>query len=57
MRGRPVAGCGARAGWRSGRRIEEEVMESNILMKLRENFEDKFRYDEAGVPRIWRPDG
>ncbi|KAK0651183.1 protein SEY1 [Cercophora newfieldiana] len=36
-------------------RIEEEVMESNILMKLRENFEDKFRYDEEGVPRIWRP--
>ncbi|KAL2018762.1 hypothetical protein VTK56DRAFT_390 [Thermocarpiscus australiensis] len=36
-------------------RIQEEVMESNILMKLRENFEDKFRYDEEGVPRIWRP--
>jgi len=36
-------------------RIDEEVMESNILMKLRENFEDKFRYDEEGVPRIWRP--
>jgi hypothetical protein len=36
-------------------RIDEEVMEGNILMKLRENFEDKFRYDEAGVPRIWRP--
>ncbi|KAI9893751.1 MAG: Dynamin-like GTPase that mediates homotypic ER fusion [Vezdaea aestivalis] len=36
-------------------RIDEEVMEGNILLKLRENFEDKFRYDEAGVPRIWRP--
>ena len=36
-------------------KIEEEVMEGNILSKLRENFEDKFRYDEAGVPRIWRP--
>ena len=36
-------------------KIDEEVMEGNILMKLRENFEDKFRYDEAGVPRIWRP--
>nr|Q2GUT7.2 RecName: Full=Protein SEY1 [Chaetomium globosum CBS 148.51] len=36
-------------------KIEEEMMESNILMKLRENFEDKFRYDEEGVPRIWRP--
>jgi hypothetical protein len=36
-------------------RIDEEVMEGNILLKLRENFEDKFRYDESGVPRIWRP--
>ncbi|KAK4458681.1 RHD3/Sey1 [Cladorrhinum samala] len=36
-------------------KIDEEVMESNILMKLRENFEDKFRYDDEGVPRIWRP--
>ena len=30
-------------------------MEGNLLLKLRENFEDKFRYDEAGVPRIWKP--
>ncbi|KAK5998031.1 Protein sey1 [Cladobotryum mycophilum] len=36
-------------------RVDEEVMEGNILLKLRENFEDKFRYDETGVPRIWRP--
>jgi hypothetical protein len=36
-------------------KIDEEVMEGNILLKLRENFEDKFRYDEVGVPRIWRP--
>jgi len=36
-------------------KIDEEVMEGNILLKLRENFEDKFRYDEHGVPRIWRP--
>lgn len=31
------------------------MIEGNLLLKLRENFEDKFRYDEAGVPRIWRP--
>jgi len=36
-------------------RIDEEMQEGNILMKLRENFEDKFRYDADGVPRIWRP--
>ncbi|KAJ4169395.1 Dynamin-like GTPase that mediates homotypic ER fusion [Fusarium falciforme] len=45
-----------RKSWTALReRIEDEVMEGNILLKLRENFEDKFRYDEAGVPRIWRP--
>ncbi|KAH7321060.1 RHD3/Sey1 [Stachybotrys elegans] len=45
-----------RKSWAALReKIEEEVMEGNILLKLRENFEDKFRYDEAGVPRIWRP--
>jgi hypothetical protein len=36
-------------------KIEEEAGEGNLLLKLRENFEDKFRYDEEGVPRIWRP--
>lgn len=36
-------------------KVEEEMMEGNLLLKLRENFEDKFRYDESGVPRIWRP--
>ena len=36
-------------------KIDEEMMEGNLLLKLRENFEDKFRYDENNVPRIWRP--
>ncbi|GLA02696.1 dynamin-like GTPase that mediates homotypic ER fusion [Aspergillus niger] len=36
-------------------KIDEEMVEGNLLLKLRENFEDKFRYDDAGVPRIWRP--
>lgn len=36
-------------------KLEEELMEGNLLLKLRENFEEKFRYDQAGVPRIWRP--
>lgn len=45
-----------RKSWAALRdKIDEEVMEGNILLKLRENFEDKFRYDEEGVPRIWRP--
>jgi hypothetical protein len=36
-------------------RVEEECMEGNLLLKLRENFEDRFRYDKSGTPRIWRP--
>ncbi|KAI5289438.1 Dynamin-like GTPase that mediates homotypic ER fusion [Ascosphaera aggregata] len=36
-------------------KLNEILMESNLLLKLRESFEDKFRYDDAGVPRIWRP--
>ena len=36
-------------------KVDEEMMEGNLLLKLRENFEDKFRYDDDGVPRIWRP--
>ncbi|TGZ84926.1 root hair defective 3 GTP-binding protein [Ascodesmis nigricans] len=36
-------------------KIDEEVLEGNLLLKLRENFEDNFRYDEHGVPRVWKP--
>ena len=36
-------------------KLDEEMMAGNLLLKLRENFEDKFRYDDEGVPRIWRP--
>ncbi|KAI5285401.1 Dynamin-like GTPase that mediates homotypic ER fusion [Ascosphaera acerosa] len=36
-------------------KLDELLMESNLLLKLRESFEDRFRYDDAGVPRIWRP--
>lgn len=43
-------------GWAVLRaKIDEEVLEGNLLLKLRENFEDKFRYDEHGVPRVWKP--
>ena len=45
-----------RKSWTAVRaKIDEEMMEGNLLLKLRENFEDKFRYDDAGVPRIWKP--
>lgn len=36
-------------------KIDEEMMDGNLLLKLREHFEDSFRYGDDGVPRIWRP--
>jgi hypothetical protein len=27
-----------------------------ILGKLREHFEERFRYDKQVVPRVWKPD-
>ncbi|KAF8629437.1 hypothetical protein AX15_003482 [Amanita polypyramis BW_CC] len=36
-------------------KIDELVAETVMLGKLRTNFEDKFRYDETGVPRVWKP--
>jgi hypothetical protein len=36
-------------------RVDEEVLEGNLLLKLRESFEEKFRYDDTGVPRVWKP--
>lgn len=36
-------------------KLDEVLMEGNLMLKLRENFDDKFRYDDRGVPRVWRP--
>lgn len=45
-----------RRGWVLLRqKLGDEVAESNLLLKLREAFEDRFRYDNEGVPRVWRP--
>lgn len=38
------------------RRIDEELADSMILLKLRNRFEEKFRYDEKGLPRVWKPE-
>jgi protein SEY1 len=37
-------------------KIDEQTTDSAILAKLRSHFEDRFRYDEEGVPRVWKPD-
>ncbi len=37
-------------------KIEEQTADTVFLGKLRTYFEERFRYDENGVPRVWRPD-
>lgn len=37
-------------------KIDEQTTDAAILSKLRAYFEERFRYDESGVPRVWRPD-
>ncbi|KAL6300479.1 RHD3/Sey1 [Sparassis latifolia] len=36
-------------------KIGEQTSDSTFLSKLRVHFEERFRYDEHGVPRVWRP--
>mgnify|MGYP002718867079 CR=1 FL=1 len=38
------------------RKLEEQTSEATILGTLRTTFEDRFRYDEQGVPRVWKPE-
>ncbi|KAI9571146.1 RHD3/Sey1 [Boletus coccyginus] len=37
-------------------KVDELTADTAILGKLRMHFEERFRYDENGVPRVWRPD-
>ncbi|KAF8813868.1 root hair defective 3 GTP-binding protein [Phlegmacium glaucopus] len=37
-------------------KVDEQTAEPVILGKLRDHFEERFRYDEQGVPRVWKPD-
>ena len=37
-------------------KIDEQTTDPVILGKLRSHFEERFRYDEHGVPRVWKPD-
>jgi protein SEY1 len=37
-------------------KIDEQTADTVILGKLRGHFEERFRYDEHGVPRVWKPD-
>jgi hypothetical protein len=33
----------------------EQLSDHAIMAKLRDRFEDSFRYDASGVPRVWTP--
>ncbi|KAG6874499.1 Dynamin-like GTPase that mediates homotypic ER fusion [Termitomyces sp. Mi166 len=37
-------------------KIDELTAEPVILSKLRAHFEERFRYDDQGVPRVWKPE-
>ncbi|KAI9457897.1 protein SEY1 [Russula earlei] len=37
-------------------KIDEQTADTAILTKLRTYFEERFRYDEHGVPRVWKPE-
>lgn len=36
-------------------KVDEQTTDAAFLTKLRAHFEERFRYDEHGVPRVWRP--
>lgn len=38
------------------RKLEEQTSDANLLSTLRGAFEERFRYDESGVPRVWKPE-
>ncbi|KAK0557401.1 Dynamin-like GTPase that mediates homotypic ER fusion [Tilletia horrida] len=37
-------------------KIDEQTADATLMAKLRSVFEDRFRYDAEGVPRVWKPD-
>ncbi|RDX47836.1 protein SEY1 [Lentinus brumalis] len=37
-------------------KIDEQTSDAAFLSKLRNFFEERFRYDENGTPRVWKPE-
>ncbi|SCZ98589.1 BZ3500_MvSof-1268-A1-R1_Chr3-1g05483 [Microbotryum saponariae] len=37
-------------------KIDEQTAESVLLVKLKLVFEERFRYDDEGTPRVWKPE-
>ncbi|KAI6046110.1 RHD3/Sey1 [Pisolithus marmoratus] len=43
--------------WQAFRsKVDEQTTDAVMLSKLRAHFEERFRYDEQGIPRVWKPD-
>ncbi|CAG8471770.1 8937_t:CDS:10 [Scutellospora calospora] len=38
------------------KKIDDELADNMFLLKLRERFEEKFRYDDDGLPKVWKPE-
>jgi len=38
------------------KKLAEQTADAVVLSTLRGSFEERFRYDEAGVPRVWKPE-
>lgn len=36
-------------------KLDEQTSDANMLVKLKLAFEERFRYDSDGVPRVWKP--
>ena len=46
-----------RRAWQALRaKVGEQTADASILTKLRSTFEERFRYDDNGVPRVWKPE-
>ncbi|KAF8575097.1 root hair defective 3 GTP-binding protein [Ramaria rubella] len=46
-----------RRAWQALRsKVDEQTADAVLLGKLRGHFEERFRYDDVGVPRVWKPD-
>ena len=51
-----LASLRARSWLALRKKLEEQTSEATVLTTLRITFEERFRYDDQGVPRVWKPE-
>lgn len=37
-------------------KVDEQTADATLLIKLKLAFEERFRYDTDGVPKVWKPE-